>query len=109
AAELALLDTLVHLDAIGAKLRQQRVEVVDTEVDHVRLRARAEVAGVIGERRPQRVARPLFVLVEANAAPFLGNQTEMFRVPRSERGGGAGFEENAAQSGDLGHDSLTCA
>src|SRR6185437_2343559 len=92
AAEVALVDAFVHFDAIDTQLRQQCVEIVDAEVDHVRLRARAEVAGVGGERRPQGVAGALFVFVETDAAPLLGGEAEVFRVPGRQCGGVARFE-----------------
>src|SRR5256885_5458950 len=96
-------------DAGSVKLGEQGVEVVDAVVDHGRLWAVAEVAGVGGEGRPggHTGARGDFVgPLKGGAAEVVQRQAEVVGVPLCQRFWILRAEEDAADACDSCHGTL---
>src|SRR6188768_2377024 len=91
AAVLRVLDPLVHLNARCAELGEHRVQVAHAVVQHGLLVAAAEVLGVLGEGRPDR-------LIAARGREHVLGDAEVLSVPRVQRVGVAGAKEDAAET-----------
>jgi len=96
-------------DVGGAELCEEGFEVVNAVVDHGALGRGAEVVGGVGEEHPGGLAGTGgdFVGPEEAGAAVVGElDAEVLGVPGGEGFGVAGFEEDAADSGDSCHEGL---
>jgi hypothetical protein len=87
----------------GGQLREQRVEMIDAEVDHHLLIAFAEVFRVDGEVSEDGHSCG-FGTVECERTTILGGNPEMLGVPTGERLRVAGLQEDATDAYCFGHE-----
>src|SRR6185503_4762711 len=109
-AVLVRLGSLERFNTARAQLRQQLDEIVDAVIDHEGAPARAEPLTVLLRDMPHGEAAILgaiFRPFEDGAAPSLQRHAQVLAIPGGQRSVVMrALEEDAADSGDLGHRSL---
>jgi len=91
-------------DARRSQFGQQRIEIVDPEIDHHLLRARAKIGRILLERHPHRAGLGVRVIAPNEFRETVGiRDPEMTLVPLTERARIACPKENAADPGNSSH------
>src|SRR5262249_2289330 len=105
-AVLRFLD-LIDRDALGLERGEDRVEILDLVIDHERLRARVEVAGISIEDGPDRGAAFRGIVVSSplklQAAPRLDRESQVLLVPASKHFRVLCLEKYSANSRHAAH------
>ena len=100
--ELRVFPLVVHVDALGAKLLENLIEILDPVVDHEPRRARVEIVRRFGHRAPHGHSHLLWVVMlaplERLAAPRLGVDAQVTPVPLALRVDISALEEHASDS-----------
>src|SRR2546423_5364658 len=111
-AEVRFISLGIDFDALGAKLGQQPIQVLNAKVNHERFFAWLEVFRFFGKDRPSRgtIVESRIVAPMKHGAPAFGLNTQMSPIPRFQLLRIFRLEEDSADTCDSFHNCyLSCS